>query len=415
MIVYLSSSGGVGHVGEYHGHAVLVAGVDRCHGRFAVAEALEPVEEVVGTLDQLHRRLFSQRPALLDRSGPGGERFETVGEVENTLAAVHGGAASGAVAEVRHVAGHEPLGIDERGLDVVGAVEPVVVDPGKRSTLGDRAGGKLGPGHVVHQVDEVAHESADRSAGEVAVAVPAGEAAAVERALRQVGEELVPVDLRSLDILLHPLVPVGLGHVSHLLDPGDFSEHPGFVEGFGADHAGIASALGAHLYDDTGPLDCVAGALEFVEVHCQRLLDVCIFAGCRGRLQVGAVLVVAGGDHHGVDVVLIQQLAIRGELPGRAAVPLADLGGRLLAMPRPDVADRREFHVLGLVVGVHARHVDVTAATTAADLPDRDPLVGPYYTTVACGRDCHAGRTGSHLEKLPAGWNRRTSHGRSPG
>ena len=56
-IVHLAPAGLAGAVGEDAGDAVLVAGVDRGNRLVAAAQALEPIEEVVGTLDRLDRLL----------------------------------------------------------------------------------------------------------------------------------------------------------------------------------------------------------------------------------------------------------------------------------------------------------------------------------------------------------------------
>jgi hypothetical protein len=90
-------------------------------------------------------------------------------------------------------------------------------------------------------------------------------------------------------------------------------------------------------------------------------------------------------------------------------VPLLATLGRTLAAHRPGIADRRELDVLLLGVRVDSRHESAVAAASAADQPDRDPLVGSHDAGVTLSSESHGGASRSGRQELSA--SRGSRHG----
>ena len=281
----------------------------------------------------------------------------------------------------------------------------MLVLPGEDAGLGHGAQRDGRAGDVVDQVDEVAGQAGDGTVGEAAHAVPAGEVVGAEGTRRNVHEKLLPVHVLRVG-LGQAGIPVGPGAVADLLDARHLAQHAGLEELAAAGARRVAAHLGSDLADDLGGLHRVARPLELLHVHGQGLFAVDVLTGLGRGLQVRGVLVVAGGDHHGVDVVQGQQVAVRDERPGGPAVPLLALLGAGLAARAPGIGHRGDFEVLLLGELVNAGHVGPQAPLAAADDADRDAVVGPNNAGVAGGRNGQSGRAdGGRLEELAARWS----------
>lgn len=176
------------------------------------------------------------------------------------------------------------------------------------------------------------------------------------------------------------MIPVRLRAVPVLFDERNFPQHAALHHFARTDHAGIAAELGADLDDAAAGLrrlGGVVGAEEFVELGRQRLLDVDVLAGLGRGFKMRGVLVIGRRDHHGVDPVQREQIAIRDKRLRLAAERLLDDSIRALAGRLPGISDRNDFEVRFLDVRENALfEMRAASATAAADLGDANPIVG---------------------------------------
>ena len=154
-----------------------------------------------------------------------------------------------------------------------------------------------------------------------------------------------------------------------------------------ARHDGQAAGLGADLDDDLRRLDRVDRSRKLLHVSRHRLLDVNVFSGLGGGFQLGGVVVVRRGDHHGVDILAGHDVAVAEELLHLGAVPFFAHRGGFFAGQPPGIAHGNKLDVLLRVVLMHADHVRQPAAPPATDLGNPDPVVGARDTGVAAHRE----------------------------
>ena len=154
----------------------------------------------------------------------------------------------------------------------------------------------------MHRVEKMDAQLRYRAIAEFAVAHPAGEQLRVERTFGRAGEELAPLDLALLR-LCQARVPERFATVAALFDAGELAEYSRAIELLAAGHLGSAAHLGAHLADDVAGLDSVVTLSQALHVASEGFLADGVLARLGGGFEVRRVLVIAGGDHDGVDVV----------------------------------------------------------------------------------------------------------------
>ena len=94
------------------------------------------------------------------------------------------------------------------------------------------------------------------------------------------------------------------------------------------------------------------------------------------------MLVIAGPDHHGVQIRIGQHLL--GVLKGLGPLPEQPLCivGRALAIHRPQVADAAQIEIR-VRFGGHLEHLSMARpAVSAANLADLDPVIRAQYPRV---------------------------------
>ncbi len=393
--------------GHDAGNAVLVPGLDGGDGLLAGAQALEPVEEVVGAVDGFDG---SYLPLAIRRfeGAFAGDRRGTVVDVHDAAGAVNHGAAAGGIPEVREVGEHETLGIGEGDLDLVAAIELVFIGPDEGVADRDGALRVGGAGEEIDEVCVVTHELADRTRAVIPVAEPSGEVEVAEGAFGEVHEKLRPVDFLGFDgHAVEPFVPIGFVAVGENLDARDLAEGAGAVELAASAEGGIAAPLRADLADDAALLDGVDGRAELGRIHGNGFFTVAVFPDPGRVFEHAGVLEVGGRDHDGVDVVEGEDFFVSGERARFAAVILFHLCNGAFAVGFPDVADGGDLDVLFAGVLADAWQVGAVAAIPAADLGDRDAFIGADDASVTFrghGGRGGAGRGGGGgLEKFAAG------------
>ena len=342
---------------------------------------------MVRALDRFDGRLAADDAAVAAAPVGRQDGLAPVFHVQHPLVAEDAEALGAAVAEVRRVLDHELPVVPQR-RHVVGAGELVLVGPRVGPAQADGAFRERRAGDVVHQVDEVAAEPGHGPAGEVAEAVPAREADRVERLRAGVHQEFLPVDVLGVG-LGDPAVPVGLRAVAVLLDAPDRAQDARAVQLAAACKRRHGPKLRADLRADPRGLHRVAGALELVEVHRERFLAVDVLAGLGGRLEVRRVLVVARGDHDGVDVLAGHHVTVRDERLRCAAAQFGRLRRGRLAPLTPRVHHGCELDVLALGVLAQPAQVRPHALAAAPDQRDANPLVRPRRPRIRRSRQRH--------------------------
>jgi len=270
---------------------VLVAGVERGIRRGAIAHAAVPVHPVVRLIDRLDLVLPADGAVAVDPAlrAEGGVRPI---ELERALVAREARHVARAVAEVRRVADHQPLGIVPEGLHLVRRGEAVLVGPRVDAAQAHAGLRDTEIRDVVNQVEEVYAPLRNRALRELPVPVPRRVHDRVERLVRPAVGEGLPIEIGRPDVPLQILVPVRLLAVPDLFDPGELPELSRLQQFPAALRDWCAPQLRADLDDRARGFRGVVRAVQFVEPVRHRLLDVHVLASLRGRFEVRGVPVI---------------------------------------------------------------------------------------------------------------------------
>jgi len=153
----------------------------------------------------------------------------------------------------------------------------------------------------------------------------------------------------------------------------NLAQFPGANEVAGVSRGRDRSLLRAGLADAAVPVCGLDHGPALAHGERQRLVAEHILAGLAGVDRLEGVPVVGRGDHHGVHVLSVEQLAVVA-----ARGPLLALGRCL------HVADRHDLGVRGEV------GEDVLAAGAQADISDADPVIGARRRQGRLGDECRS-------------------------
>ena len=140
----------------------------------------------------------------------------------------------------------------------------------------------------------------------------------------------------------------------------------------GLDHVGPRTALVAHLHHTVVFQGRADQQFVFRRVMARRLLEIDMLAGLHGHDGRGGMPVVGHGDHHGIDILRLEQTA---QIPLAAGFAPADLGDILAAFGQ---SARIDIAHTGYLAVPHLRKTlsQGIAARIHADHADPDALVG---------------------------------------
>ena len=133
-----------------------------------------------------------------------------------------------------------------------------------------------------------------------------------------------------------------------------------------------ATLLGAHLHHAVVLTGHLGHPLALVDKERHRLLDVDVLAGRAGHHRLQGVPMVGRGDHHGLDVLVIEHFA-KVAIGLRAAAQLSDA---FIHARRIGLGERHHIGVL-LVLKVEDM---LRADESVTNETDADAVVGPQDT-----------------------------------
>ena len=166
------------------------------------------------------------------------------------------------------------------------------------------------------------------------------------------------------------------------------TEDARFQKFLSTDIGGFRPLLSSDLDNDLRFFSGIHGPLQCLEFDPKRLLRVAVLSRLGHGFKMEGVDVIRRSNHHRIQILHLQHVAVAGERLGRFTGPFLDMGGSLFPSRPVGVTHCNDFEVFCLCVLLYITLVGAESALTTTDLANTDTIVGPDTTRVGKGRRC---------------------------